>query len=719
MTEDKQHPNTQDGGGTQAARRTKYGVNMAVAMAVATAIVILLNVIVDRGYRRLPGRAKGILHYDVTATRQYSLSPQTLKILGELEGEYKLINLYSTTNLRLEVQRVRDLVAEYGLYSNNITVEYIDPVYDPAKTDRLLTQILLRYEDQLAQSSKAIDKGRATLRGVVEDTKNIMPSLQQAQKDPTLGDGQLKKDITLVISHLRRLESDIEAIEAAIAFEIDQPLPAYKTAKDDYLSTFLQNKNSGILLPVIEKLKGAIKLDSTPPGVKNELLIVVEGLESASGRIGAALDVLQQAEAVDSYEQVRNAIASMNVLIVLGPRQVRVVPLNSMFRALNDEQVQLGGQPDFGFLGEELLTGALLSISMPHQPLVVFVSTGQQSPIGPRGSHEHVAHRLRVSNFEVTQWSPVPRPGPYGQPIAPGPAPTPKPGQKAVWIVLPTPPPDPQNPMAAMNNPAPQQVAATVIQRLAAGDAAMFTLGYNPTAQFGQIDPIAQLLDTWGITALQDRIIIKQMQMGDRQTRAVAQFNVDRWQDDRLVTAGLLGMRAHFGIPQYGKFVCPLVIGTMPQISHHALIELREHRMWTLSDFYSLQQIREAKFDEAESQEQYVIGVTAQRDEQRLMVVSAPGWASDGITTYGMAGPGTAEYSGAAFPGNGELFVNSVFWLAGQDQMIAATAHSQDIRRIAPISDAALTVWRWVLLAGLPAAILAIGLGVWMVRRKD
>jgi len=100
-------------------------------------------------------------------------------------------------------------------------------------------------------------------------------------------------------------------------------------------------------------------------------------------------------------------------------------------------------------------------------------------------------------------------------------------------------------------------------------------------------------------------------------------------------------------------------------------------------------------------------------------------WATDEATTFGRLsdgreGPGLATQPGAtiAYPGNTELFVSSVFWLAHQEQLIAASPRTQDLRRVDPIPAATLSVYRGVLVAGLPGLVFVVGVAVWLVRRR-
>ena len=72
----------------------------------------------------------------------------------------------------------------------------------------------------------------------------------------------------------------------------------------------------------------------------------------------------------------------------------------------------------------------------------------------------------------------------------------------------------------------------------------------------------------------------------------------------------------------------------------------------------------------------------------------------------------------ARFPGNGELFTNSIFWLAKQDQMIGLSPAAMDTARIVPMSAGVLKFWRiGVLLIGLPLLATMAGLFVHQTRK--
>jgi hypothetical protein len=73
----------------------------------------------------------------------------------------------------------------------------------------------------------------------------------------------------------------------------------------------------------------------------------------------------------------------------------------------------------------------------------------------------------------------------------------------------------------------------------------------------------------------------------------------------------------------------------------------------------------------------------------------------------------------ARFPGNSELFLNSVFWLARQEPMISISPTAMEVSRIKEMNSGVLGVWRvGVLLILLPCLVIAAGI-VMFVKRRD
>jgi hypothetical protein len=71
------------------------------------------------------------------------------------------------------------------------------------------------------------------------------------------------------------------------------------------------------------------------------------------------------------------------------------------------------------------------------------------------------------------------------------------------------------------------------------------------------------------------------------------------------------------------------------------------------------------------------------------------------------------------FPGSGELFTNSIFWLAKMEPMIAISPAAMEVSRIEKMTPGVQNFWRTgVLLIGLPLLVILAG-GLMYVRRRD
>jgi hypothetical protein len=115
----------------------------------------------------------------------------------------------------------------------------------------------------------------------------------------------------------------------------------------------------------------------------------------------------------------------------------------------------------------------------------------------------------------------------------------------------------------------------------------------------------------------------------------------------------------------------------------------------------------------------YAGAAVQKKDKGRLVVIGCSAFPNNFLLT--MPDQKVYEKTGrevARFPGNGELFTNSIFWLAKMEKMIALSPSALDTPRIQPMSNGMLAFWRiGVLLVGLPLLALVSGLLVWQARR--
>ena len=257
------------------------------------------------------------------------------------------------------------------------------------------------------------------------------------------------------------------------------------------------------------------------------------------------------------------------------------------------------------------------------------------------------------------------------------------------------------------------KIAEHVKTRMDKGDSAMIILATNPMAGFGMPDPIKQVTDQWSVTAEIDKLILHEVVGPRGRATPSAQLRIDQWSDEHPITKAIGSMPGIF------VSASPLTIDTDPPdgTTVTPLVVATEKAMWAEKDLQKLQS-GDVKLNPDTAGSRFYAGAAIEKDGKRLIVVTDPIWATDQITTYGQLGPGTAQLFGAIFPANAELFMNGAFWLLELDELIAAGARSQDIRRIEQMDRTSLIALRWALALILPGVCIAAGIGVWLVRRR-
>lgn len=698
---------------SQARRRTTYGINVTVAIVAAIALTVLVNWLVYRKAWKL----------DLSAGRKYTLSAQTLNVLRDLNGEHQIVTLFgeddrTSSEITQRLQSARDLVDEYARYSSNVHAQHINVTANPQGYETFLAGLHDRYTEKLAPVRDAIEQAQRTIDQVRGDVTGHLGPLKEAIDNPAFTDTNAKRQIEAVASAFASLGPKLEDAQKTITEAMRHTLPHYSGARNN-LTMNLTELSTNLYGIAIERFERIARSNEVPSAVKETLLASIESFKLTMGKIQDAVTRLQSVPMDPMYDRLRLDVNRPDPIVLVGPREVRVLALHEMFRQPPPQRREEDAETEPDFQGEERLTGALVSMTLENPPLVVFVTDSALLPLSSRGAdamilYTDVAQRLENMNFEVTEWSPAGGRNPMGQPRPATPPPTPKTGQKAIWVVLPATPVDPRNPMAAGYR---DQVAAHLKKRMEAGDAIFFMFGYNHMAPFGEVDPVAELLQPFGVTPQLDRVVFREIALPNRPPAPVGQFIIDSWGGGLPIGGAIDGMPGTF------VQVSPLVVGKAQRddVTTHILATARagNDRMWAATEVGST----ELKYDEATAADHFHIAAAIEAKDQRFVVVSDPVFASNFFTTNADArlsrgGVGLAPFFGAAYPGNAELFINSVFWLSDLDVLIAASARTQDVRRIRIEPDSVPWLSR-SLMAGMPLGTLVIGLAVWRVRRRE
>ena len=108
-------------------RNTLLTTNAIVSAALVAALLVALYYLGTEHHVR----------WDLTATREHSLSPQTIKVLRSLPGPIEVVAFPSFSTETSQVQRYRRVLATYQYYSKNFQFRIVDPDRDPAEAQKL------------------------------------------------------------------------------------------------------------------------------------------------------------------------------------------------------------------------------------------------------------------------------------------------------------------------------------------------------------------------------------------------------------------------------------------------------------------------------------------------------------------------------------------------------------------------------------------------------
>src|SRR5258707_8743525 len=99
------------------SRQTKYTAYAATYILVILAVLAAVNFLANRYDKS----------YDSTSNKQFSLSDQTIKVVGNLKNDIKLTYFDEASRF----PQARDLLDRYTALSPKLKVEFIDPVKKP------------------------------------------------------------------------------------------------------------------------------------------------------------------------------------------------------------------------------------------------------------------------------------------------------------------------------------------------------------------------------------------------------------------------------------------------------------------------------------------------------------------------------------------------------------------------------------------------------------
>jgi hypothetical protein len=674
----------------QRRRWLVFGGNVAVAVILAT---LLMVVAIWFSGRLIGGKARS----DWTAGGRFSLSPRSKAMLKELPCPVTMTNLYAWSpdvpGTFEQYERVQDLLTEYDVAGGDrVTVEAVNPLSSPTALEPLVTRLRERDKPKaLLEEYQALHKDVAALL----DARS--KELADAADAWTGGPGDAVDALHMISQRWMQMKMVGTITDDGIRQMTADALPAYATAVTrgkEYLRQVSENFAAvpGFLAQVEELAK-----DASPPEAVKKILAAKDAYQPMRDRIAAF-----QEKAADvgeaELDALRRQIAQGMAILVETPERVKVVAFDEVW-VRNPKADQPDAQERL-FAGEQAVSSALLGICQTKKPALLFVTFGApvtfgMPGMGGGGQYAELAERLRKSNFIIQDWDLM-----RDQEM-----PIPDDASKVILVFTPPTPPNPQRPMPPAS---PEQYGAAIA---AVREGTPAILMGEPSSMFQQPVPYAGLFDLFGVDGKWNAVAVHKVVVDQRgRQQAVPQIDLTSYPASPITAP--MG-----ALPALVLTASPLEARTpLPDgVTLTAIMELPGGPdYWADTVVFEAMQ-GQATFDAtADLAGPLPLAFAATRKvgdgEQKAVMFGDGDFAQDRVAFY------ADMYGRPMFPGNAEIFVNSCLWVAGTEHLITVSPEALEARRIGDLGGAAIPL-QIILIAGLPAAVLAAGLLVYLLRR--
>lgn len=734
---------------SQQQRWMKYGGNVVLMTVAVIAIAVIVVYLAERRTKRL----------DTTSAGLYSLKPQTINIIKDNPQKVQITSLYTRAktagkaaaeasgevaeaNVADQAEKVDDLLEEYKSKGKNISVDSIDPDANPAKVDDLIANVTERYGGQVDKYKAFADSYPKALKKIAVDVaaeadkiKPLMDSMgaDLKKKRAEFEEGAAAKPPTpeaisafnesagffnrfgQIERFCRAAPSQVQEAENVVARALKTKPPAYKDIADNARDTLGDlSANLGSIAEGFKKTKD----DKIPQDVRKYMDSSLPRYEALKK---SADDLAKEAQGLGELklDTLREALRQRNSILIRGEKEWKIIPHDQAWRTENRSGASEAAKLKPRFAGEQMITTAILALQQPRKLKVAIVRAGGAPLAEPPsifrpegGPFGIVADRLRDYNYDVLEkdltgmWAMQQM---QQQQAMSAPEPSDADIKDAVWVVIDVPG------QPSQFGPAPT-IAPKVVEHLANGGSALIIA--TPRA-----DDLSAALKEWGITLRTDAMIVhEQIKNEGAQTDMIEQvkknpmfFEVRDWGNHPITAA----MRSLPGIFFHGV---PVIASSAKGVKIASLIPIPDAptapKSWGDTEAGATREAPKFKPDK-DLPGPLFGGAAAEKDGGgRVVVLGSADMMVSQVVNFLDQELEQKDIHVIRFPGNGELFSNSIYWLSKQETMIAISPASMDVGRIEDLTPGAQRFWRGgVLLVGLPMLVVIAGLMVYIARR--
>ena len=681
------------------ASRLAQTANLLLFLLGVLGFIISLNFFAHReGFRQ---------RIDATKTRAYSLSEQSRQLLASLQGEWAIAVVLSQDNVDRAVRRQIDEVLErYTDASKNITIVRIDPA-DPQSLNEhqgLVADLHRVYRDEIDAYDAAINGGLdafAALRSFAQQQAAVLEQVVERMPEDDPIHRPLAQRAGLLALLADQAPRVFEEIDKARRTDESKPIADYEVARSILAEALTQWAGQlDELSNIFTRWRERPNIDES---VRNFTVRSSEAHSQMARQLAEAADPLKRLEPLE-LATIGAELQKGEAVVVVGPDRAAVIPSWQLFPQQNQRSTGDGVVTfDRRFRGEQIISSTLRSLSVKHMPKVVFVHGNDSSMLRQQERNADLigaASMLNASRYEVEEWM-----------IAQdGERPKAAEGQPIVWVIIPS-------AQRSGLQPSKNELALlnAVQQLLDEGQPVLLNCYPSMLSQYGQVDPWSVLAADFGLKVETGTVIFQRLQGAEKGYEKRQDVQLQEFNEENILGRAIAGQLVNFTWPLPVR-----VAENKPQVRTSIIAAVNPGEFHWLEKNWSVDPATlPDPAEDAKVRHPVPVAMSAEREisggkPQRIVVVGSVGWTlrfiADSMLSLG-GGRAVLQY-----PGNHELLLASVAWLANMDDLIAASPVSQGVARLSGIPEREMAFWRYFLTIGVPVACLVIGLVVYLRR---
>lgn len=696
------------------ARRFKYGLNVSVLILALVVILVVVNWLAADSHMR----------WDFTATRAYSLSPQTRALLKALAQPIEITLLFSEEQAGPLRRQVEDVLREFTKRSDQVTIKKIDPL-DPRSItpyEELLSQLentyageIANYETQISQARSELETTSSFLQeqgGLLAGALQSVPAKHQFRR--------LFESIYVALGTLPyNTQSFTAQADRMLEKSAVQPMPDWEGAAVA-LKQALQGPGQ-TFQEIAKRYRDVIASGDIPAGLEDLLPDWATRFDTAGQQ---ALDAAQKLDDLEplGLTAILRSIQKNNCVLVSTSNKATSISSEQLFPRPNAREIQEGTRFDLRFAGEGIVASAIRRLLQTTSPTVVFCNAFAQPGMVLGGFRQpgmvsELAKRLNDLGFETVEWNVMTGEKPV---LSSTDAPV-------VYVII---PPEPSmSDQQAMTAAA--SLSKTVEDLVNDGQNVFFNFYPSFIPGFGQSDVWASVAQHFGVTPDTGRVIFERIPQPGSQDRYQPAMLLNDYNADSVIGKALVGLDTQLIYPiplklddsappsaDAGEQADPSsTTNKLPEnLQRWVVLQIQpSDRIWAEDQWFNQQTIAPPDVPDTDPYPVVVASeVSSPANAQRALFVGSGNWfINDVVNSMSLIDNNIWPTN----PGNAELFLSGVCWLAGLDDSIAPSPMTRSISRISPMSDDARMAYRWGLAIGLPIVVLAAGVSVWFARR--